>query len=328
MSKQIFYFLIGLIFAAFVSVPLHFVRAEEHKHGDHEEKGKSGEHGEDSEEHGEHHDEHGAAISAETLKASGVTLERSGTAMIAATLRLNGQVVPIEDKTAHLVPRFPGIVRDVRKNLGDEVKEGETVAIIESNQSLQQYEVKSLIAGTITKRHVTRGEFASDSTEIFEVIDLSELYADFFAFAPDFSHIKIGQRVILNYQGKILPDFAAVSFLSPLIDEATQSKFIRARIRNPNKFLSPGAFIIGDMVLEEASVPIAVKASAIQSHEGKQVVFVKEGERFEPRPISTGRSDGISTEILSGLAAGEEYAAGNTFIIKAEIGKGAAEHEH
>jgi len=307
--------------------PVH-ISADEHEHGGHGQNGGEKGHEEEHEGHGEHHDEHGTELSEDVLSASGVTLEHAGPVKIAITLRLNGQVVPIEEKTAHIIPRFSGIVKEVRKNLGNQVTEGETVAVVESNQSLQHYEIKSLIAGTITKQHITRGEFVSDATEIFEVIDISEVYANFFAFAPDYSKIKLGQRVILTYQGTALSAVATISFISPLIDDATQSKFVRVRIKNPEGLLSPGAFLTGDVVLEEATVPLGVRADAIQTHEGKQVVFVRENKRLEPRPITAGHSDGFMTEVISGLSAGDEYAAGNTFILKAEAGKGAAEHEH
>ncbi|HMO18750.1 MAG TPA: efflux RND transporter periplasmic adaptor subunit [Oligoflexia bacterium] len=291
---------------------------DKHEHG----------HEEESERHIEGHEERGAKLSQEALETSGVTIERVAPAKIAVTFRVNGLVVPTEEKTAHVIPRFAGVAREVRKGLGDEVKANETVAIIESNQSLQTYEVKSFIGGTITKRHITRGEFVSDSTELFEVIDLSELYIDLFVFAPDFSKVKIGQKVRLTYQGKLYPELAAVSFISPLIDDATQSKFIRLKVTNEDRLLSPGAFLVGDIVLEEFDAPLAVQLSALQTQEGKQVVFVKEGEGFEPRPVVLGRTDALNAEVLGGLSVGEEYAAGNTFIIKAELGKGAAEHDH
>ena len=311
---------IKILSALFLSLSLLILKTEAfaEDHG-HEEEGEG---------HGEVHEEMGAKLSQEALDASGVTIERVAPAKIAVTFRVNGQVVPTEEKTAHIIPRFAGVVREVRKGLGDEVKANETVAVIESNQSLQQYEVKSFIAGTVTKRHISLGEFASDSTEIFEVIDLSELYINLFVFAPDFSKVKIGQKVRLTYQGKLYPKLAAVSFISPLIDDSTQSKFIRLKVINENYLLSPGAFLTGDIVLEEFEAPVAVQVSALQTQEGKQVVFVKEGERFEPRPVVLGRADALNVEVLAGLSGGEEYAAGNTFIIKAELGKGAAEHDH
>ena len=75
-------------------------------------------------------------------------------------------------------------------------------------------------------------------------------------------------------------------------------------------------------------MPVAVLSEAIQSMDGKSVVFVRVGDGFVTQPVQTGRSDGTRTEILSGLKAGTPYAAAGSFVLKAEIGKGSAEHAH
>jgi cobalt-zinc-cadmium efflux system membrane fusion protein len=62
--------------------------------------------------------------------------------------------------------------------------------------------------------------------------------------------------------------------------------------------------------------------------DGKKVVFVSEGGGFRARPVTTGREDSISAEVLSGLEFGETIATSNTFTLKAELGKSEAEHEH
>ena len=283
------------------------------------------EHKENGEEH--HEEEHGLKVDKKDLANSGITFDTVKSEKIATSIQLNGQIVPIEENTVHIIPRFPGIVKDVRKTLGQQVTVGETVAIIESNQNFQQYEVKSLTAGTITKQHITKGEFVSETSEIFEVIDLSELYVNFFAFSPDFSKIRIGQKTILKDTSNSTLEPTSISFISPIIDDATQSKLIRVKVKNHDGIFSPGAFLIGNVVIDDSQVPLTVKASALQSHEGKQVIFVKVNDVLEPRPVTIGRTDEVTTEILSGASLGEEYAIGNTFMIKAELGKGAAEHE-
>ena len=75
-------------------------------------------------------------------------------------------------------------------------------------------------------------------------------------------------------------------------------------------------------------MPIAVKTSAIQRVEGKSVVFVQEGERYESRPIVMGVSDNVWTEVKEGLQLGDIYVSEKSFQIKADIGKAGAAHEH
>jgi len=69
-------------------------------------------------------------------------------------------------------------------------------------------------------------------------------------------------------------------------------------------------------------------ADAVQTIEGKTVVFVKAAEGFQAQPVTIGASDGKITEIVGGLSAGAEYVATGSYVVKAEQGKGSAEHEH
>jgi cobalt-zinc-cadmium efflux system membrane fusion protein len=82
------------------------------------------------------------------------------------------------------------------------------------------------------------------------------------------------------------------------------------------------------MVAAEITVPVAVSADALQTLHDSTVVFGRYGEYFEARPLELGRSDGKMIEVLDGLQTGEQYAAGNSFAIKAELGKSGATHEH
>jgi cobalt-zinc-cadmium efflux system membrane fusion protein len=72
---------------------------------------------------------------------------------------------------------------------------------------------------------------------------------------------------------------------------------------------------------------ISVDNGALQQIEGKTVVFVAEGNAFEPREVSLGVKDTDRTQVIKGLVPGERYVAENSFVMKAELGKGEAEHE-
>jgi cobalt-zinc-cadmium efflux system membrane fusion protein len=308
-----------LLLSALTIPPLPSVRADEdhgHNHDD--------EHGHDShEEEAEH-----VSVSPETLERYGVTIEKVGPASLAITLDIPGRLLPNEDRIAHITPRFPGIIREVRKRLGDPIEKGEVVAVVESNQNLQNYEVRALLGGIVTERHASLGEFVTGEAAILEVSDYSELFADFFIFPQDFPKVRLGQRIQVLPEGKNDAIEATLSFLSPVVDPTTQSRFARAVLRNEDRRLQPGAFVTGKLLIGESHVPVAVVSSAVQVDKGASVVFVREHERFEARPIVIGRRNSEWTEVLSGIEVGEAYASGNTFILKAELGKGEAEHEH
>src|SRR2546430_6345451 len=112
-------------------------------------------------------------VGEEARKKSGIELAVAGPAVLRQTVKLNGKINTNEDRTAHVSPRFPGIVKAVGKRLGDTVKKGEALAVIESNESLQSYEVKSEIDGTVIDKKIALGEFVDTGRNIFVVADLS-----------------------------------------------------------------------------------------------------------------------------------------------------------
>lgn len=87
-------------------------------------------------------------------------------------------------------------------------------------------------------------------------------------------------------------------------------------------------FVTAELVTEEIEVPVAVSVDAIQTLHDWSVVFGRYGQYFEARPLKLGRSDGGIVEVLNGFSAGEQYATGNSFAIKAELGKAGASHDH
>jgi cobalt-zinc-cadmium efflux system membrane fusion protein len=72
----------------------------------------------------------------------------------------------------------------------------------------------------------------------------------------------------------------------------------------------------------------AVSVEAVQTVENNTVVFIETPTGFVTRQVTLGGSDGKNVQVLKGLSPGERYAASNTFVLKSELGKGSAEHEH
>ena len=129
--------------------------------------------------------------------------------------------------------------------------------------------------------------------------------------------------------GEELPEVtAAISYLSPFGAAATQTLLARIELPNPTGAWRPGWFVTGEILVERVEVPLAVKAGALQTFRDWDVVFVNEGSFFEVRPLEIGRRDSDWVEVLSGIAAGKKYVTENSFIIKADIGKSGASHDH
>ena len=273
-----------------------------------------------------HQDEDSMVLPDETLKEQGIIQTHAQARTLNLIITLNGRLRANDDRLVHLIPRFGGIIKNLTKQLGDEVKQGDLLATVESNQTLQPYEVRAPIAGVIVKRHAAIGELAKESEQIFEIADLSELWADLYVFPDDFKRIREGQGVIISSNGTTVS--TVISFVSAYVDPATQSKFARAVVSNPARGLYPGQFIRGDVFEGKREVGVAVKSSAIQRWEGNSVVFVPSAGKIVSRVVSTGSADAEYTEITNGLAPGDAYYIGNVFVLKAELGKTLASHEH
>lgn len=267
-------------------------------------------------------------LSDAAIKAADFTFLQAEPRKIAVSIELNGRISANNDRTAHITPRFPGIVKQVSRAIGEEVAAGDLLAKIESNQSLQTYEVRSLIAGTIVNKHVSLGEFVNEEQTIFIISDLQEVWADFAIFPGHFQSVKKGQSISIYPYGSSEGIDSVVSYISAYSDPITQSKTLRAVLPNKENSLPPGLFASARVVTETRPVELTVKKTAIQALNDFTVVFVKEGNTFEARPITTGIEDDEYIEILSGLKKGQKYVHENNYLLKAEILKSGAAHHH
>jgi cobalt-zinc-cadmium efflux system membrane fusion protein len=262
------------------------------------------------------------------VKTSGIKIEAAGPAKIRTKVEMNGKIVANPDKVAHVTPRFPGIVLEARKKLGDIVKKDEVLAVVESNDSLRPYEIKSQLAGRVIKRDAVLGESVTQETTLYIVADLTTIAVDLAVPRADFAKLKEGQKVIVSGVGDKEGE-AVLTYLSPVSAEDTQTMMARAELPNPDMTWQPGLFVTAEVVVEETEVPIAVKASALQKFRDWDVVFMADGSLFEIAILELGRHDGDLVEVLSGpLKPGTMYATENSFVVKADVLKSGASHDH
>lgn len=262
------------------------------------------------------------------VAAAGIGIEKAGPRKLRQVLQLNGLVQPNGEAVVQVTPRFPGIVQDLRKRIGDKVAKGDVLGVIESNQSLTTYELKAPITGTVIERQVALGEFASDQKPAFVVADLSTVWVDLSVYRRDFAKVRTGDRVRIDPEDGGPPIDGRVAYVSPIGTADTQSALARVVVANPGLRLRPGLFAAGIITLTEKPVPLAVDLSALQTIDNRTVVFVRDGDGFQPRDVEVGDRDGQWAEVLFGLMPGDAYAAKNSFVVKAELAKGSASHEH
>ena len=252
----------------------------------------------------------------------------AGSGTIRQTIDVNGRLTLDQTTTVQVKARFPGIIRSAVHQPGDVVQAGETLATVESNDSLQVYPVKSPVAGTVITRTANVGELAGDGA-LFIVADLSKLWVELFVFARDGDKVKSGQLVRIRRLDDTAEADATLTQVLPTADPSSQTIIARASLANAEGLWRSGMTVRAAIAHAETTVPVAVRSQAIQRMEGASVVFLQTAaDTYQAQPIEIGISDGTWTEVRSGLTAGQRYVASNSFIIKAEMGKAGAEHDH
>jgi membrane fusion protein, heavy metal efflux system len=268
-----------------------------------------------------------AHISAAASKNAGLVAEVAGPASIEETVNLTGRVVLNQNRTAMVKARFPGIIRSIHKVQGDMVKEGEVLATVESNDSLQVYSLRSPIAGTILARNGSVGDVAGEGA-LYTVADISELWVELHVFAQDAVRVKAGLPISISSSERDDSQDSVISAVLPVTESSSQTLLARATVKNLDSHWLPGMSVNGDAVVATSEAAVAVKTVALQRVENRPVVFVQNGEEYRARRVVTGASDDEWTEIKEGLNAGEKYVSQGSFTVKAELGKSEAEHEH
>ncbi len=282
--------------------------------------------------HGKNH--HHAAegtveLSDAKVAAAGIELEKAGPGVVHDSLFLNGILQPNQETLVQVTPRFPGVAREILKRVGDQVEKGDLLAKIESNQSLTVYELQAPLAGTVIDRQIALGEHVGEQKPAFTIADLSSVWVDFSVYRRDLNRVKVGNIVKIDAEDGGPAIEAKISYISPVGNSDTQSGLARAVVGNENLRLRPGLFVTGRLLLAEKPVSIAVKiecaSDATRIERWYSCAAARSSRRATWRSASAMPSMSRS---LFGLLEGDVYAAKNSFVVKAELAKGTAAHDH
>lgn len=268
-----------------------------------------------------------STISEAAARASGIEVETAGPARITETLTLQGTIVPDPRRVYRVQPRFPGIVRSIPVAIGDKVKTGDDLVTIEANESLRSYTLSAPSSGEIVSRKANVGEFVVEG-DILTLIDLASVWVELAAFQHDLDRLAAGQSVTIRDTDGHREAVGEVASISPVGSPASQSMTARVVLPNETGFWRPGLFVSGAVTVAQTDVPLAVRRTALQTFRDWTVVFQKFGDSYEIRPVTLGRRDATWAEVLDGLAPGAEYVSINSFVIKADIEKSGAKHDH
>lgn len=266
-------------------------------------------------------------IDAKAAEEAGVRVAAVGGGAIAETVLAPGEVIVPPGRTARVAARFPGVAREVHAEVGDRVGAGQALAHVDSNASLSRYAVTSPIAGTVLERFAEPGALAGEEP-LFVVADLDTLAADLALFGSDASRVRAGaiaqlRRVVDGHTVN-----ATVERVLPAADAGSQSLVARVAVPNDDDLWRPGMAVEARIVTARADVPLRLPLASLQRFRDWQVAFIRINDTYEIRPLELGRSDGEWIEVREGLEAGDEVVVEQSFLIKADIEKSGASHDH
>jgi cobalt-zinc-cadmium efflux system membrane fusion protein len=186
--------------------------------------------------------------------------------------------------------------------------------------------VTAPIGGVVTSRHAEPGEQAGDQ-ELFEIADYSTVWVELNVFARERARVREGQVARITTEGSTEAT-GEIDYLAPGGERGSQRSIARVVLDNADGRWVPGLFVEAAVTVAETTVDIAVPLSALQTFRDFDVVFARVGDTYEVRMLTLGRRDAARLEVLEGLAAGTEYVIENSYLIKADIEKAGASHDH
>lgn len=283
----------------------------------------SGEGDHDDEKKDEHRNEF-VTMTQEMAAQVGVTTQAVSAGTLNITKTVYGNVVTDPASLSHIRARFDGVVTRVNANLGDKVKKGAALAVVESNESLKSYSLTAPFAGTVIARHANEGEL-SNGQVLFSLANYDSVWAQLKVFPNQLRSVAEQQAVQLT-----LADSTFDTVISHILPSPDEQPYVLAyaNIDNTSGHWPVGAAVLGNITIDTLDISMLVPKTAIQEYEGNNVVFVKKGDEYHPEPVSLGKQDADNIEVLSGIAVSDVVVVNNSFLFKADLEKSEAGHDH
>jgi len=265
-------------------------------------------------------------IAPEIAKSLGIETAVAGPAVLEDTVTVYGRIRANPERVRAVRARFDGAVRAVHADVGSLVAKGDRLLTIESNESLNTYSISAPIGGVVTQRDANPGEQTSGRL-LLTITDPSSVWADLAVFPGDRDRVRAGNPVSIAPAAGGERVIGAISTVEVLAKE-DQSVTARAVLPSPEGRLVPGTFVTAEITVGKREVPLAVRREGLQAFRDFTVVYAQVGDQYEVRMLDLGREAGEYVEVLRGIEPGTPYVAANSYVIKADIEKSGASHDH
>lgn len=265
-------------------------------------------------------------IGPEVAEAFGLETLIAGPAILQETVTVYGRIMTNTERIREVSARFDGVIQSVSASIGDSVRKGQPLATIESNESLKSYTIKAPISGVLTQRDANPGE-QTDGRQLFTITDTSSVWVDLSVFPADRTRVTAGVPVTITSDTGGQPVKSTIDRVN-VVAQANQAVTARVVLDNSDGQFLPGTYVTAEVTLGTHSVPLAVKRTGLQAFRDFTVVYAQIGDEYEVRMLELGRQDREWIEVLGGLEPGTRYVSENSYLIKADIEKSGASHDH
>jgi cobalt-zinc-cadmium efflux system membrane fusion protein len=265
-------------------------------------------------------------IAPEVAESLGVETAVAGPAVLEDTVTVYGRIRANPERVRVVRARFDGVVRNVHADVGSVVAKGDRLLTIESNESLNAYSISAPIGGVVTQRDANPGEQTSGRL-LLTITDTTSVWADLAVFPGDRARVRAGNPVSIAPAAGGDPATGVISTVEVLA-KPDQSVTARAVLPNLEGRLVPETFVTAKITVGKHDVPLAVRREGLQAFRDFTVVYAQVGDQYEVRMLDLGREAGEYVEVLGGIEPGTRYVAASSYVIKADIEKSGASHDH
>jgi multidrug efflux pump subunit AcrA (membrane-fusion protein) len=177
----------------------------------------------------------------------------------------------------------------------------------------------SPVSGFVMVKNAVQGARVMPSDSLFEIAGLQRVWVLADVYESEAPFVSVGQsaRMSLSY----LPGrtwTGKVTFIAPVLDEATRTVKVRVEFANPDRVLKPEMY--SEVLLERPlGRVVTVPESAVLTTGTRSIVFVAKGSgQFEPREVKPGARVDSYYEIREGLSGGEDVVTQANFLVDSE----------
>jgi multidrug efflux pump subunit AcrA (membrane-fusion protein) len=249
-------------------------------------------------------------LTAAQQSAIGLDTAVAGPHPLATLLSLNGEVQLLPDRQADVSLRISGQVKELLAKLGDSVRAGQRLALVESRllgDPPPSVAITAPMAGVIDARNVVLGQAVEPNTQLFHISDRSQMIVAAKVYEEDLDQVHVGQAAhvrLLSYQQQMFS--GQVSLIEPNLDPSSRTVKVWIQLENLKGLLKPNMFAIASLILSSNDSALAIPNNAILEANGEKFVFVKQGDSFDRVDITIGASDDEYSEVTDGLVPGDE----------------------